>query len=441
MNALLPYAATALGPALRNLSRKRLLALGKYAYNRGAFYHSKYNALSDAQKAFISGTARKAVARLRQKKRRARKIAAFRNMKRPRLTMQRPIRMPRSVWAKKDIRITRKASLVLSRLQSAVQSTDTQQTFWTYNEISNNALFQPIQLKTIRTYYEDEPFYIDISKFIHQTAQPLLNQDATQSAVDIQSITFAMTYINYQPDVDMKLRMMLLRRNELNSRDVNTPQTGAGAGLPQGTSVSGGLIWSDFWNDRVDKRDKYDFNHNFSDVDYSTNYKDYSAPNTTIYKIWKQKNVTLKSNPHTYGTLFTNGIFTHTNTTVETNQQGTLEQHDPHMDEDIQNEYAPNIVPGTGANIVSHDMQVSRIRGYPGQNEKTTVMSWIPKGGYRMQFVKSDIAGENPEVLYPKDDLRFLIMPFEQTKDPRRKQTQHELGYRIEVNIKYKDLL
>ena len=169
-----------------------------------------------------------------------------------------------------------------------------------------------------------------------------------------------------------------------------------------------------------------------------TNYKDYSAPNTTIYKIWNQSNLNIRSNPHTHGTLFTGGQ-NHLGTDV--NQQGTLEQHDPHMDEDIQNEYAPNIVPGTGVNIVSHDMAVSRIRGYPGQNEKTTVISWVPKGGYRMQFVKSDIAGEDPEVLYPKDDLRFLIMPFEQTKDPRRKQTQHELGYRIEVNIKYKDLL
>jgi hypothetical protein len=328
-------------------------------------------------------------------------------------------------------------------MQEAVQSTDTQQTFWNFKDISNNALYQAIPLKTVRTYYNDEPFFIDVSKFIHSTAVPLLNQDAQQSAVDIQSITFVMSFINYQPDVDMKMRMMLMRRNELNNKDIHTMQALNGQ-LALGTSASGtGLIWSDFWNDRVDKRDKYDFSHVFDDVDYSCTYKDYSAPNTNIYKIWQQKNVTLRSNPHTHGTHFSDGIFTHLYgggpTPVETNQQGTLEQHDPHMDEDIQNEYAPNIVPGTGANRTLHDMAVSRIRGYPGQNEKTNIMTWTPKGGYRMQFVKSDVVEDNS--LYPKDDLRFLIMPFEQTQDPKRKATQHEIGYRIEMNIKYKDLL
>lgn len=435
MNALIPYAASTLYPVLRNLRRKRLLELGKYAYDRGAFYHSKYKALSAPQRAFIEGNARKLMSSLRQKKNRNRKISQMRYRQRRALIPYVPRNIRTSRWANKDIRITRRASLVIGRLQNAVQGTDTQQTFWNFNDISNNPLYQAIPLKTVRTYYADKPFFIDVSKFLHSTALPLLNQDSAQSAVDIQSITFVMSFINYQPDVDMKLRMMLLRRNELNSKDTNSAQANTGQIQP-GTSVTGGLVWGDFWNDRVDKRDKYDFDTLFSDVDYSCTYKDYSAPNTTIYKIWKQKNILIRSNPHTHGTKFTPG---ETFAGADYNQQGTLEQHDPHMDEDIQNEYAPNIVPGMGANITSHDMAVSRIRGYPGQNERTTMMTWAPKGGYRMQFVKSDVEGANE--LYPKDDLRFLIMPFEQTQDPKRKATQHEIGYRIEMNIKYKDLL
>lgn len=425
MSALIPYAANALYPALRNLTRKRLLELGTYAYRRRRRFAVAGRSLVEARKIMNS---------LRQRGKRGRKITQMRYRNNGAMVRRVPRPIRTMGWENKDIRITRKASLVIGRMQQAVQSTDTQQTFWSFNDISNNALYQSIPLKTVRTYYNDQPFFIDVSKFLNSTAQPLLNQDSTQSAVDIQSITFVMSFINYQPDVDMKLRMMLLRRNELNSRDVNYVQED---NRHLGTSVADPLLWSDFWNDRVDKRDKYDFNHVFSDVDYSCTYKDYSAPNTTIYKIWQQKNLSIRSNPHTHGTKFFQG---ENQSGADLNQQGTLEQHDPHMDEDIQNEYAPNIVPGMGANITSHDMAVSRIRGYPGQNEKTCIMTWKPKGGYRMQFVKSDTEPEAP-ILYPKDDLRFLIMPFEQTQDPKRKATQHEIGYRIEMNIRYKDLL
>lgn len=402
MNTLLPYAATALGPALRNLSRKRLLALGKYAYNRGAFYHSKYNTLSKAQKAFLNGTARRAMAGLRRKKRRARTIAAFRNTKRPRMTRQITSR-----WAGRDIRILRKSSVVVQNMYNWINNALVAQAIT--NDPTN---YDPLPLTTIRTYEPDEPFFFDVSSYIRRTALPLLNADDKQSSVDIESITFFMTFINYQPDVDIDVRAMLLNRK------VRMHITGSESNKDDHNSINksvSGKGWDDFWNDRVDKFEKHDFTNAFEPADYSPNYKDYAQPNSSEYKIWKQTNIRVYSNPHgneaweDYRTL-----------TMNTNAQG---------------ETAPA--------VVTQDMGFNRIRANPGQNEKQTVLTWKPKGGFRFQFQKLDKTSSEPdaEPWVPKQDLRFLIMPFEVTKDIMRKSTQHPLGYRLEVTVKYKDLL
>ena len=427
---------------LLNLSRKRLVngalyARNKYNAMRGRYntLRGRYNAIPAGQRAMIGNVARQVRGRMARVniKRRIRQAQIKRLPRRSRAVMT-------SRWAQRDIRILRKSSVVVQHMMSAIQSTDQQVTLQTAGAVTNDSTnYTPLPLKTIRTYHADQPWFFDVSDYIRRTAEPLLNADSKQSSVDIQSITFFMTFINYQPDVDMNVRTMLvhkkqnLQQYESKKNDVTSVSTTAPA-----------KSWDDFWNDRVDKFEKHDFNTAFTVQDYSTNYKDYAQPNSSAYKIWKQKNLLIRSNPHTHGTQFTAG---QNGSGGDINQSGTLEQHDPHMDADIQNDYAPNIVGVNGQGqttySTSHDMQVSRIRGYPGQNERQTVMTWAPKGGFRMAFEKLDKTNATPasEGWVPRQDLRFLMMPFEVTKDLQRKSTVHALGYRLEVTIKYKDLL
>jgi hypothetical protein len=412
MNALIPYAAGA--------------SSAIFPYIRKNIKHVPWMDL--AKRIKLPKRSRKY--RKRQAQRRFQRITARRM--RPRLTVPR--------WAGRDIRILRKATVCLQNMGVANENSNTQTTTQSFQRITNDsANYEPILLETVRSYYNDKPFFFNVSEFIQNTAQPLLNQDAKQNSVDIQSVTFFLTFINYQPDVDMFIRTMLLRKSDKD--DIPS-----GNEYHQGVSKNSFLSFDDFWNDTVDKDEKHDFTTQFDALNYSPNYKDYASPNKAKYKVWTQKNITIKSNPHTHGTKFFPGQ--NANGT-DVNQQGTLEQDDPHLDNDVGNEYVPNQT-AEGNNItgnawvpgVMHDMAVTRIRGYPGQNEKSMVVTWKPKGGYRFQFIKKDADPEtNVEPHVPKDDLRFLIMPFEITKDPRRKATRHALGYRMEVTIKYKDLL
>lgn len=431
--------AALMNPVIRNvllnLSRKRLTSAAMYARNKFMQGRAKYNALTPGQKQFLQNTARQIRARAARIniKRRIRQAQIRRLPRRQRFQSQ-------SRWAKRDIRILRKSSVVVQHMLTSTQSTDTQQTTQAEQKVTNDTVnYDPLPLTTIRTYHEDKPWFFDVSDYIRRTAEPLLNADAKQSSVDIQSITFFMTFINYQPDVDMNVRAMLLhKKQQLQQYESNKDDWKS----INKTAPNKG--WDDFWNDRVDKFEKHDFSTAFQVQDYSTNYKDYAQPNSQMYKIWSQRNILVKSNPHTHGTEF---IMGQTTNGTEINQQGTLEQHNPHMDADIANNYAPNIVGqnATGAPVfgTSHDMMVSRIRGYPGQNEKVMSMTWAPKGGFRMQFEKLDKTNATPEneSWVPRQDLRFLMMPFEVTKDLARKSTRHALGYRLEVTIKYKDLL
>jgi hypothetical protein len=291
------------------------------------------------------------------------------------------------------------------------------QTNWQWNSSPN-----PPMLQTIRTYRDDMPWQFNVSKFIKQYADPFLNADQHQASIDIQSINFNMTFINYQPDVDMRFRIMLVRQVR---EETALDQDSHSDKLP------------DWWQDPVDKHERHHFDKAFNEADFDVNFKDY-APPSKRWKIWKQTVFTVRSNPHV------NEITRNVADPADGRHNqilATAQNADSGM---VQNKYIPtaNFNNGNENPNFRYDMNVGRIRGYPGQNEKKILFNWIPKGGYRYQFIDPDTTavGElNQKV--PKDDLRLIIMPFEETKDVLRKSTQHRIGYRFQAMIKFKDLL
>lgn len=419
---------------LRNLQRARLISSAKYAYGKGAGLYNKYNALSPTRKALITNVYRQARSRTATITNKRKMRPALIRAKRRSTYVPRLIRVaPISRYARRDIRILRKAKLCwFKRLENTQVNTDYfTQPNYVWQSGSNDTTFPtPAALKTIRTYYADNPWQFDVSKFIEKHSQELL-QDPKQSQIDIQSIQFNFTFINYQPDVDMRVRILLLRHVR-DEQAANIAQDSHSDKLP------------DYWQDPVDKHERHNFNTAFTETDFDVNFKDYSPPSKR-WKVWMSKVVTVKSNPHS-GLPLSLVAKTAGNEVFSAGVMHPAENDDTVR---IQNNYGPNMTNPNGtvdANPQTYDMNVNRIRGYPGQNERKCLMNWIPKGGYRFQYLDFDTAiSENgyPEenIKVPKDDIRLLVLPFEDTKDVSRKATPHELGYRFEATLKFKDLL
>lgn len=416
---------------MRNLQRARLISTAKYAYGKGAGLYDKYNALSPTRKALISNVYRQARSRAatitnKRKMRPALIRAGRRRTYKPRLVRV----MPMSRYAKRDIRILRRAKHCFwKRSEWSFNNPTNQKPNYTWVSGTNNQNDFPVvpSLKTIRTYYSDTPWQFDVSKFIGVHTQGLIAADTSQSSIDVQSIQFNFTFINYQPDVDMRVRIILLRQVRDQQAD-QTAQDSHSDKLP------------DYWQDPVDKHERHNFDTAFTETDFDTNFKDYSPPSKR-YKVWMSKVVTVRSNPHSGLGLSEVPL---SEGAVNNGYRTALGY--PFMNDEttaIDNNYGPNMTtPNGNPEQQTYDMHINRIRGYPGQNEKKVVMTWAPKGGYRFQWIDPDTSaiGED-NIKVPKDDIRLLILPFEDTKDVSRKATQHELGYRFEANLKFKDLL
>lgn len=412
---------------LRNLQRARLISSAKYAYGKGKRVYDKYNELSPTHKAFISNVYRQARARAATITNKRRMRPALIRAGRRRTYKPRP--MPVSRYAGRDIRILRRAKHCFwKRSEWSLNDPTTHKPILNWVDGTSTPTDFPVvpSLKTIRTYYGDTPWQFDVSKFIGVNTLSLVASDASQSSIDVQSIQFNFTFINYQPDVDMRVRIILLRQVREQQAD-QVPQDSHSDTLP------------DYWQDPVDKHERHNFDTAFTETDFDPNFKDYSPPSKR-WKVWMSKVVTVRSNPHSPNFLVTTSP-SNVEDGYRTNMviSSTLNNDTAAID----NNYGPNMTnPDGTASAQKYDMHINRIRGYPGQNERKVTMTWAPKGGYRFQWIDPDtsIVGEDNSKV-PKDDIRLLILPFEDTKDVSRKATQHELGYRFEANLKFKDLL
>lgn len=405
---------------LHNLQRARLLSQARYAYGRGKTLYNKLNSLSPTHRAMVSNAYRQLRARAATVTNKRRMRQALIRAQRRSIPRPRPMRITRSRYAGRDIRILRKAKLCWWRRNQYLTTPQGSGYSWATGSNSTNFPTAP-SLKTIRTYYSDSPWQFDVSKFIAEHAQPFLTSDSKQSTIDIQSIMFNFTFLNYQPDVDMKIRILLLRQVRDEQADALAQQSHSDK-LP------------DFWQDPVDKFERHDFDTGFSENDFDVNFKDYSPPSKR-WKVWSSKIVTLRSNPHSGFNQYL-AVGQNLDFQPAQNDETTM----------ITNNYKPNMTTATGGSTTqTYDMNINRIQGYPGQNERKCIMNWIPKGGYRFQFIDFDQTSTSGSDLdqsrVPKDDIRLLILPFEDTKDVSRKSTPHELGYRFEATLKFKDLL
>lgn len=300
----------------------------------------------------------------------------------------------------RDIRFSRKSTTTLQQYQTmkgvmGALEADMNGQGGPILDPNNNTLTTTTNaLKTIRTYYADEPWQYNISDHIRRSVVDAgLLSDKQQKAVDITGIYVKCQIINYAVDQEVKLKALLVRR----SYDWPSARS-----TPSATS----LTLEDFWNDRVDKGIKYDFNKVFPSPLYPANWKSYGGINTRTYKIWKQRNVIIKSNPHS----------------TDVGNTGSTDLYSPVSGE--------------------KDLMPGRVIGRARQNERFFTFVWRPKNGvYRMKF--RDYDNETEQVIdnWPEHDLRFIMLPFEISNEPRCIATQNHLGYRFEITVSYKDLV
>jgi hypothetical protein len=250
-------------------------------------------------------------------------------------------------------------------------------------------------LRTLRWQHDDKHYVsVNISSYIMQNMEQFLmkNEDC---AVDIVDIKFRLAIINLQGDTNKTIRFIMTRKVEKD--------------IPQSSSTNP-HEYKNFFNDPIDRCQKRDLDSAFPEGGHGQpfNHKMFLHINRQDWKVWLDRRTIIRADPKSGDTF--------------SNNSGN---------------YQPTGNPDPQKVMLSNDVNAGRVVAFnPNQNEKKIFVGYKPRRPFRFKVEKTEDG-----TLVPKHDIRFLFYAGENTIDMARENTQQEMSYVLQCEIRFKDVI